>query len=275
MKTTPDWMLWVWTSEQDWILFWSTLDAIDLSPKVDDTIMVDNQYTRLWGKLRMFCTWFNPMMSICSIYNYQPDEDFRQEYRDYAQKEFWYQEWVGNYTKTWVDCARSFWNEKNEDRKVVSYRREFTSQEMLDVLNKWYWIVISFKWNWSYNNDYMSDAILDWRKWWESTYGHVTCIYKIGSKYYVVDSKAWASYNTYKIVNSFEKLVEGQNFYPTSYVLLPDPNSNMSEKSFRKEYEEWIELGITTIPYEEAEQWKKETVVQDVRLYKLIKKEDG
>lgn len=268
-----NWMLWTGTKESDYILFWSTLDAIKLAPKVDDTLMVDNQYTRLWGKLRMFCTWFNPMMSVCSIYNYEPDDEFWEEYRQFAQDEYGYQEGVWNYTSTWVDCARSFWNKKNPDSKVVSYRREFTSQEMIDVLNKWYWIIVSFKWNWNYNNDYMWDAVLNGRQRWDSTYGHVTCIYKIGSQYYVIDSKAGASYNTYKIVNSFEKLVEGGNFYPTSYVLLPDPNSNMSEQSFRKEYEKWIELGITTIPYEEAEQWKKEVVVQDVRLYNLIKED--
>jgi len=263
-----NWMKWIWTKEQDRILWSNKVSLLHDLPRQDNVISEDNQYTRLDGRLRMFCTGFNALMLIRSIYNVIDfsDDDW-EEYRKYSQYKYWYEEWEPNLSRTWVECARTYWNTK-EDHKVNSWRRDVQSKDVDDVLDLWYWIALSYRWNSKYNNDYQTDNILDGFDFWPYTYWHMTCCYRIDWYNYIVDSSYWKPYNRYRLKSDFKKLVWSWLYYPTAYIMTPELTPE--EVSFKKEYEYWIELWITTVPYEEAEQRKKETVVQDVRVYNSI-----
>lgn len=238
---------WVWADERDYI-FWEDMSAIELAPKLDDTKYFYNQATLLWGKLRAFCTVMSPIHVLSSIFNYELTTEDWQDLWNYAQEKYWYREWVGNYVKIWVACACSRWNSKFKDkwREVVYFQiPELMSHDCWMAMSKWYAVCSWYGWDYLFNRDRDDDWVINWTEF-KRVYGHAVpvwdenvkrntdIIYQHFGAFWdtVYDSYKWRKTNVFKL-NNLQWLRNSWTFYPTAYIIVPDPQSTI-----RKEIEQ-------------------------------------
>ena len=241
MENLHNGCLWVWQSDRDF-LFWSTLVDIKYAPRQDSRIIEYNQYSLLWWKLRAFCTVMSPISVISSIYNIELTASQFQSLWDYATQSFWYEEGIWNYTQTWCDCARKWWNLNYPDKKVVYFRTNLLSTDSDIAKQRNYWLVVTYRGNSSYNSDYQSDKILNGTSFGTPTYWHATSNWGMWWVEFISDTSKWRSYNRYNL-KDLAWLVRDWTYYPTCYIFIPDPDGKMYNdfKNYEEEKKEAVE----------------------------------
>ena len=213
-----DGMYGVGESTRDWLL-WSDVDPVDLAPMQDLNVVEYNQYSQLGWKLRSACTIMWPLTALSTMYNIEFNDQELEDYFDNSHLE----EGKGWYTQAGVDYAVKHRNKKFPNQKVVYVRTAVFSDEFWEAYNKNYAIVVSFRGNRAYNEDYKTDSILHGSEYWKPIYWHVTCRYK-GWKdgIYVLDTAEGRTYNRYQIMKAQELM--NKYYYPACYVIVPDPS---------------------------------------------------
>ena len=91
---------------------------------------------------------------------------------------------------------------------------------------KWYSMTGSYNGSTEYGRDYRADAVLDWAKFWERTYGHCTIRRNLGNLV-VDDSYTGNFYNVYKIMQPKE-LIEN-NVWSAWFFFFAPKNDNTEQ----------------------------------------------
>lgn len=187
-----------------------------------------NQSKHSWS--RNACTVVAPTCAILSYWWEERNDEQRKELRDYAVENHWYKSSAWHYMYVWIDCARNFWNEKNPDREMVSFRAERNSDDYWLWLASGFQAVIWYRGNSQWNRDAHDNTILDETAHGDDTYWHIRRE-EIHTDRYVkaVDNYPW------RVVNGKERndyYVPRENmddlsrwsetgYYPSAYFLLP------------------------------------------------------
>lgn len=191
------------------------LEKLDQSPKQDDEIYSYDQHAQ--AETKSACTLYGPLSTVTSLYNVKATKEMIMDLWNFATVNYKYKVGQWMYFQTWVKCVMDRWNKRNPDKKIVYYKSSWKSWEFDKVLDKWYWIVVGYKWNQDYNTD-RRDWVLDWVDFQPTTYGHCTTLYKLNGEYTVADSSAVVP--RYKIKK--ENIQKVKNFYSSFYVYLPE-----------------------------------------------------
>jgi len=226
---------WVGEDDRDF-LFWEDMSAIELAPLQNTTEYFYNQATLLGGKLRSFCTVMSPIHILSSTFDYKLSIPDFEDLWKFAQEKYNYKEGRGNYLNTWVACAVTWWNNKFPERQVVYFQiPQLISNDVEYVSEKGYHVASGYRGDTNYNLDVNDDGVVKWTRFW-NTYWHAVPI-----KYYEVETKVndsydWRKYNTYWI----EDLLALRNnwvFFPTAYIIVPDPNNDIRRAVLKKKDE--------------------------------------
>ena len=180
----------------------------------DNIIHSYNQY--LQKETTSACTLYSPISAISSLYNKLFTKDDIMSMWNYAVKNYWYKQWVGNYAETGVKAVCKRWNESNPSQKVVYFKTYHWSEEAKIALEKWYALCSSIGGNSKYNED-RYDGVLNLKDHWKQTYWHAIPVYKVDGKYTVADSLAMIP--RYTLEHSPQEI---KAFRPNCYVILPE-----------------------------------------------------
>ncbi len=107
----------------------------------------------------------------------------------------------------WIDLVRKWWNSKNPDNQVISFRLTYGSDAYFEAMNRGHSLVCGYRGNSEYNAD-SSDGILEWKDFRPSTYGHCIRAYRHEGLVKVIDN-----YEGRKIMNEYGVL------YPNDLVV--------------------------------------------------------
>lgn len=209
--------IWVWEQNTDFLM-WAEIQLPDLKNQ-DNIIFQYNQGSSL------DCTLYAPIGAISDLFNYKFTAKEIKEIVDMSYTR-WRRIGWGRYTQSWVRCTCDRWNNKFPDKKVIFFRIELTSQNFIDATNKWYTVVVSYDGNSEYMIDYSKDLILNWTRFYPSTYWHCTSMRNIDGKIKVKDSYVWRTWN-YVPTNIYEIadlrwLVRDRTYSPYAYLIVPE-----------------------------------------------------
>lgn len=128
----------------------------------------------------------------------------------------------GWFTTSAVDLVRNYWNAKNPDKEVMSFRVSTASPDFYDVLEKGYSLCLGFNGNAAYTADKNKDGILNSMPIGRYTYGHVVRMVKNkddNNYTMIVDNyPKTAKHNTYIITKElFEQMAEAKIFHIYGY----------------------------------------------------------
>lgn len=204
----------------------------DLLPKLynqDEIRFEYNQQNQSWS--RVSCTIFSAMWAIADLMNYDFSLDELKEVDDLSYTK-WRIKWQWWFTKSAVDLACKWWNEKHGDLWKVAYYRVSKYSELVDkILEKWYTMVTNCCPTSEYWMDYRKDAILDWYDFWKITNGHAIDIIWNEWKRSTKDSyKGRKTADWKKDCNRYElkhKISELTNYSPSLYVFTKVSEDNM------------------------------------------------
>ncbi len=107
-------------------------------------------------------------------------------------------------------------NEKKDIKLQYKYVA-IGSNEMYDIISKWYSIITWYAWNGWYNKDKNDDCILQkWEFWDDVTYKHCIRITKKWEFIHVVDNYKGIKCNVYRLID-FKELVNNAVFFKWWY----------------------------------------------------------
>lgn len=228
---------------RDYIL-WSDIDPIDLAPVMDDIHYFYNQATLLWWELSSFCTGMSPIQVLSSMWNYEMTQKDWESLWKYAQEKYWYRPQIGNLVQIWVKTAVNRWNTNKPEYLTMFIRvPNLIDMRVAQVWNKGYGVASWYRWDSAYNRDRDDNGVVDGSKFW-STYGHAVPTYK-GKKHIaaVYDSYQWRRTNVYEL-KDIVKLRENDVFFPTGYILVPNPNNKLREEIDKRRKEMNGEIAV-------------------------------
>lgn len=196
--------LWIWEQQTDYLIEWFD-DALPDLVKQDDIIFAYNQYKQTRSKKS--CTIFSAIGAISDLYNYEfsLEEIKKVDSMSYDRGRFKDSGW-------WVQAAvkliADYWNENHKDLwEVAYYRVDKYNESVIDnILDKWYTLMTSFNWNYSYIKDYDADWILNGTKFGTSTFGHAINVRKINWKRCCKDSAKWTDHNIYELEHKLSEI---------------------------------------------------------------------
>jgi len=254
--------LWVWEDKRDYLL-WSdeeleTLDAVYINY---------NQKTQLGWKLRDFCTVMAPLWSISSLWNIKITDKQLEELWQYAVRNYWYKEGVGNYTQTWLKCITKWWNYRYPTKKVEYKRTTLFSEAEKNARGKNYEIIVSYKGNSKFNKDRDDDGIVEWKEFGKTTYWHVSRLVKNDK---IHNSYLWREYNTFSI-KYLKDLLDNWYFYNNVYIITKKEMTQ--EEKDELVIKEMIEKWVYNWKDGEKPVTRKQATLMVWRMYNLLKKE--
>jgi len=206
-----------WAEDEDDILLEWESAMLDKLSKVAtaDTIRISyNQYAD--ARTKSACTLFSPLGVASSIFNRQLTQSEIIELRDFAVKEFWYKVWQWAYFETGVRCVVKRWNQKFPNEKILYFKTQHGTEELRQVLLKWYGACGGYRGNAQYNKDRM-DWILNGVNFWDTTYWHATSRHSINGEMRCYDSIP--TMMRYRFANDPVKI---RGRYKNCYVILPE-----------------------------------------------------
>jgi len=210
-----NWALWVWESDKDFLI-WNT----DELPKLEIQDNERYEYNQ-WNSLD--CTLYSSFWALSDLMNYRFNTEeisdiVNMSYLRWRKRNKWWQ------TALWVKCVCDYWNNKFPYKPVAYYRLQLLSDTVVESLEKWYTIIVTYKGNSNYNADYIADLSLDKDSFWTPTYWHATTM--ITKNNIIKDSYAWSKnskwqdINKYVIKASLENLVKNGVFYSNCYLIV-------------------------------------------------------
>ncbi len=136
-----------------------------------------------------------------------------------------------------VDLIRHYWNDTHPLEKVSSFQAPTGSSEYRDALDKWYSLVLWYRWNRLYNNDVDDNCILEWYEFGEWTYGHAIRKFKKKTSdggNYSTGIYGWDNYEATKKCNIYKitrdgSLIDNNVFFSSAYFysFIDGPMSNI------------------------------------------------
>ena len=136
---------------------------------------------------------------------------------DWLKEQYWYIQWTWMYVYKWVDMVRNWWNSKELDNPIITYRTTIWSDEFFKIIELWYSVHTWYKWNSKYNED-RKDWVLNWNEFGTATYWHsirMTEEWKLE----VVDNYLWRVDNVYEI-KDIKWLVDNWVFFTFWYIYM-------------------------------------------------------
>ncbi len=251
-------------NQQDYLLAGSELNIDNLKDQKENYWTNQIAYNQFYINNSM-CTIIAGAGILSNYFNYTYSKEELLRLVELAKKENPpFRDWRGWYIYKWVDLNRKYWNQKNPDKQVITYRIETWSKEFYKLLEKGYHIQGWFRWNREFSKDKKDDCKINKvEAIWKPTYWHSIYFAMKNWKIYVVDSYKGFGCNVYEVVN-FKKLVENKVYFKYSYVYIPKKNiMNQLEKDIAM-VEKAIECWITHNK-KELEDIKKWKYTQDNR----------
>lgn len=157
---------------------------------------------------------------------------------DLAEKKYWWVETQGMYMSKAVDCLRNWWNIKNPNNKLITFRLEIWDEKFEEALDKNHSLVVWYK----TSSEYYKDSQDDWKiskedfpkKWWHLVRTNFNNVIKIDDNYFW--KKKYNTYENEKLI----KLKENWVFFNSAYLFLFEkPAIKFAENS---EYSHLIDL---------------------------------
>lgn len=142
---------------------------------------------------------------------------------------------TGWYVNAGVDLVRQYWNSKNPENQLVSFRIDMGSADWNTVISKNYNAVVGFNGNGDYNADYLKDGQLDGTDFGAPMYGH--CV-DIKDKDTLVKDEVVDSFynglgnpnNIYAIPKSnISALVKNGVYFQSAYVFCYEKDYNQTQ----------------------------------------------
>lgn len=124
-------------------------------------------------------------------------------------------EWM--YINDWATCIINYCKSKKID--IENMFIEIWSPKMYEVLEMWYSVHTGFRGNNEYNKDKNDDCIVQWVKFWSTTYGHSIRLVQDWNIIKVVDNYGGTKCNVYTLLN-FKKLLESGMFFKWWYIYI-------------------------------------------------------
>jgi len=265
-------------NKQDFQLTWSELNLDDLLVQKENYWKNKIAYNQFYINNSM-CTIIAWCGILSNYFNYTFSKDELLKLVELAKLEKPpFKNWVWWYVYKAVDLVRKYWNSKNPENQVITYRVKTWSLLFWQLLKKGYHIQTWFKGDREFSEDKKDNCKIDRVenvvKW---TYGHSIYFAMKDWKIYTIDSYKGFACNVYEVVN-FKKLVANWVYFKYSYVFIPKKNiMNQLEKDIAL-IEKAIKLGITKNK-KNLENIKKGKYTQDVksllfcmRTYELLNK---
>ena len=237
-----DGILWV-DSDDDYLVGSITIPNMELQ---DILIYEYNQWKS------NDCTLYSALGCLWDLFNYKFTSEEIKEINDLSYK-MGRVRGKGRWTFKWFKCVRNRWNNKYPDKTVKYFKMNIDSEDFLKAISFGYSIGCTYKWNSKYNNDFKDDGIVQWKKFWLSTYWHATRVKKRKHNedhhIKVIDSYAWRKYNIYEIPNLL-KLVDTGVFSSLAYMFIPDERIAKTGRQLKLE----VKLEATKISNSELRQ---------------------
>lgn len=239
-------------SENDFLL-WNidekTLEDYLENTKEDNPKIFYNQAALT--RTRNACTLFWSFWAISDLTWYKFSQEEILEICDIAEAKYGWKEASWGYIYKAVDCVRNYWNEKNPEKEVVSFRVNLRDSKDLDIIKKLYekkkTLVIWYRTTIEHFKDSQDNWVLDntcfLSCWAKATWGH--CIRYNHSQN--IDNYEWRKkYNSYEN-NQLVWLANEWTYYPSVYVYF----YKSEFESIFKDVQEWA-------AFFEAIKWAKE-----------------
>lgn len=210
-------------SENDFLL-WnieeSILEKYLKYTKEDDPQIFYNQW--VLERTRNGCTLFWSFWAISDLTWYKFTQKEILEIHDIAEASYNWLEDKWGYIHKAIDCLRNYWNKKNPDKELVSFRVDLKSSKDLEIIKKLYnakkTLVIWYRTTKEHYIDSQDNWVLDnktfissWAKqtWWHCVrYNHSTNI----------DNYEWKKkFNSYTN-NQLVWLAQEWTYFPSAYV---------------------------------------------------------
>lgn len=227
-----DWSLWVGEDERDFLIW--DISQLPKLKKQDTIIFEYNQWRSkdctLYWSFGALSDLLNIKMTIAFIARLVA-ESFRR----------WRRPWKWRYTQAGVKCTCDVWNKENPNNTVAYYRIKLLSEEALEALNKNYTLVVTYRWNWKYNLEYLKYIAISSWNFWKKTYWHCTDLIMRKWKRYIKDSYKWRTTkywdsNIYELKAPLKKLTI-DTYYSNCYLIVKTGSNRVDELKRLKELE--------------------------------------
>jgi len=255
----------------DYKLVWSELDIEQFKEQVNNYFKNKIAYNQYYINNSM-CTIIAWLWILSNYFNYTFSKEEMLEIIELARKETPpFVDGKGWYVYKWVDLVRRYWNERNPDKQIITYRIDTFWEEFYKLMNKGYHIQTWFSVNREYWNDKKDNCAIDNSINWvdKGSIWHSIYLWIDNWKTYVIDSYKWAWCNQYSLELPIEELKT--MFFNNSYVYIPKKNiMTQLEKDIdiiEKWYNKWW-----TKNYQNVENIKKWNYTQDVKTILLIER---
>ena len=232
-----------------WNIEEKTLNDYLEKTQEDNPIHLYNQWAL--RRTRNGCTLFWSFGAVSDLTWYKFTKKEILEIHDIAEAKYGWKENAGWYIHKAVDCVRNYWNAKNPDKELVSFRVNLRSSKDLEIIKKLYkakkTLVIWYKTTKEHYIDSQDNWVLDsrtfissWAKqiWWHCVrYNH------------------WKNIDNYEGRKKFNSYVNNQlvwlskewTYFPSAYVYFYKEEF----KSVFKDVQEWT-------AFFESIKWAKE-----------------
>jgi len=146
-------------------------------------------------------------------------------------------EWWGWWMYKAVDLVRHYRNNTHPLSTITSWQIRLGWNKYRDVLDKWYSVIVGYRWNRLYNNDVDDNCILEWYEFGEGTYWHAIRTYKkrpndfgklVNGIYWTDNYEKTKNCNVYRLAQN-ARLIENNVFFSYGYFysFINNPMSNV------------------------------------------------
>ena len=236
-----NWCLWDGIQVTDYLLEWFD-DALPDLIQQDNIIYEYNQYKQSWSKKS--CTVFSALGAISDLFNYEFSlEEIKivdeMSYSRWRFRDQW------RWTQAAVKLVADYWNDHHKNKWEVAYYRVDTKNENVikNILDKWYTLMTSFNWNYSYIKDYDSDWILNGTKFWAATFWHAINVRKVNWKRCCKDSAAGTEHNIYELEHLLSEIT---CYSSNAYIYTKVWENKLTEIKRLNEFRTNLQLAIET-----------------------------
>jgi hypothetical protein len=234
-----NWCLWDGIQVTDYLLEWFD-DALPDLIQQDNIIYEYNQYKQSWSKKS--CTVFSAIGAMSDLFNYQFSLDEIKEIDEISYTRWRFRDqW--RWTQSAVKLVADWWNE-HKANKAAYYRVDTKNENVIkNILDKWYTLMTSFNWNYSYIKDYDSDGILNGTKFWAATFGHAINVRKINWKRCCKDSAAGTEHNIYELEHLLSEIT---CYSSNAYIYTKVWENKLTEIKRLNEFRTNLQIAIDT-----------------------------
>lgn len=260
-RDIADWVINLWQEDTDFLI-----ESSETLPKLD--LQNDKRFQYNQGSTKD-CTLYSAFGALSDLMDYELTKEDIKEIVDLSY-EMWRREGEWRYIQSWVKCVCKWWNKKHPENPVAYYRVDLKDKNLVtDIISKNYTLCGWYRWNYSYNYDYVVDDILNWVKFGTPTYWHAVSVILrdwkkcIKDNYYPRKNSKGVDTNIYEVEPEFSALIDNWVYYSNAYLIVKVNNSERIAElkrltEFRKDVEEAIALNSKMWRETNSEEFKDE-----------------